>query len=97
MQFVRDDELGTRLAIRAERQIVGLDIAQMRLAFDVVRNELDQRSALYSSRSPPAAPPDRVQLRNSNRRWTQMNTSKMHRSLFICVYLRLKSLLSLLK
>ena len=28
------------------------------------------------------------QLRNPNRRWTQMNTDKLHRSLFICVYLR---------
>ena len=32
--------------------------------------------------------PDPVQLRNSNRRWTQMNTDKLHGSLFICVYLR---------
>jgi hypothetical protein len=46
-----------------------------------------------ASREWPGGAPNPVQLRNSNRRWTQMNTDEIKNlssSASICVHLRLK-------
>ena len=65
-------------ALGVEQSVGGKDV-EVRMEEEVIAEGVD------SGHSGEAANP--VQLRNSNRRWTQMNTDQI-KNLFICVYLR---------